>query len=88
MDMPPAAREPERITRRICEAIKGQIASGLLGPGSSEHILGHDGGNHRNDQRSDEQRDFLDVHGDYASPTGHSNARRHSGKLVKKALGE
>ncbi|SDE01119.1 MocR-like pyridoxine biosynthesis transcription factor PdxR [Belnapia rosea] len=34
MAMPPAAREPERITRRICEAIKDQIALGLLGPGS------------------------------------------------------
>lgn len=26
---------PERITRRICDAIKAQIASGVLGPGSS-----------------------------------------------------
>ena len=43
---------------------------GLLGPGSGEHVLGHDRGDDRNDQRSDEQRDFLDVHGDYASPEG------------------
>ena len=28
------AQAPERITQRICEAIKGQIASGLLGPGA------------------------------------------------------
>ncbi len=46
---------------------------GLIGPGSGEHVLGHDSGNHRNDQRSDEQRDFLDVHGDYASPEGSLN---------------
>jgi GntR family transcriptional regulator / MocR family aminotransferase len=32
--MTPAAPAPARITRRICEAIKGQIASGLLGPGA------------------------------------------------------
>ena len=43
---------------------------GLLGPGPGEHVLGHDRGNDRDDQRSDEQRDFLDVHGDYASPKG------------------
>lgn len=32
--MAPEAPTPERITQRICEAIKGQIASGLLGPGA------------------------------------------------------
>jgi GntR family transcriptional regulator/MocR family aminotransferase len=32
--MAPEAPAPARITQRICEAIKGQIASGLLGPGA------------------------------------------------------
>lgn len=32
--MTPDAQAPARITRRICEAIKGQIASGRLGPGA------------------------------------------------------
>jgi GntR family transcriptional regulator/MocR family aminotransferase len=32
MKLKPSA--PVRVTRRICEAIKGQIASGLLGPGA------------------------------------------------------
>src|SRR3712207_5711411 len=32
--MAPEAPAPERITQRICEVIKGQIASGLLGPGA------------------------------------------------------
>ncbi len=32
--MAPDAPAPARITQRICEAIKGQIASGLLGPGA------------------------------------------------------
>src|ERR687889_1539343 len=31
--MTSAAPAPARITQRICEAIKGQIASGQLGPG-------------------------------------------------------
>jgi len=29
-----ASEPPERVTRRICEAIKAQVASGLLGPGA------------------------------------------------------
>ncbi len=32
--MAPEAPAPARITQKICEAIKGQIASGLLGPGA------------------------------------------------------
>jgi GntR family transcriptional regulator/MocR family aminotransferase len=32
--MTPEAPAPERMTQRICEAIKGQIAAGLLGPGA------------------------------------------------------
>ena len=37
--------------------------------GSGEHVLGHDCGDCRDDQRSDQQRDFLNVHGAIASPT-------------------
>ena len=32
--MTPAVPVPARITQRICEAIKGQIASGRLAPGA------------------------------------------------------
>jgi GntR family transcriptional regulator/MocR family aminotransferase len=32
-EMTPDTPAPDRITRRICEAIKGQLAAGLLGPG-------------------------------------------------------
>src|SRR5688500_3525457 len=32
--MTPAAPVPARVTQRICEAIKGQIASGRLAPGA------------------------------------------------------
>ena len=32
--MPPEALPPERITQRICEAIKNRIATGLLAPGA------------------------------------------------------
>ncbi len=50
----------------------GGSRAGLLRPSSGEHVLGHDGGHNRNDQRSDEQRDFFHVHGDHASPKGPS----------------
>ena len=43
-------------------------ACGLLGTGSSKHVLGHDCGDCRDDQRSDEQHDLLNVHGEIASP--------------------
>ena len=33
--MPPEALPPERITQRICEAIKNRIATGLLAPGGA-----------------------------------------------------
>ncbi len=39
-----------------------------------KHVLGHESGDNRDDQRSNEQCYFLDVHGDYASPKGPLNA--------------
>ena len=46
----------------------GRGSSSLLCTGSGEHILGHDSGNYRNDQRSNEQSEFLHIHGAIASP--------------------
>ena len=42
--------------------------SGLLRAGAGKHVLGHDGGDHRNDQRSNEQSELLHIHGAIASP--------------------
>ena len=46
----------------------GGRGSGLLRSGAGEHVLGHDRGDHRDDQRSDEQRELLHIHGAIASP--------------------
>ena len=62
--------------------------SSLLRAGASEHILGHDGSNYRNDQRSNEQRELLHIHGEIASPCGPLEQPHTSDKLVKKPLGE
>ncbi len=40
----------------------------LLRAGAGEHVLGHDRGDHRDDQRSNEQRELLYIHGEIASP--------------------
>jgi len=40
----------------------------LLRAGTGEHILGHDRGDDRDDQRSNEQRELLHIHGEIASP--------------------
>ena len=46
----------------------GGRGSSLLRSGACEHILGHDCGNHRDDQRSNEQSELLHIHGAIASP--------------------
>ena len=46
----------------------GGSGSSLLRAGAGEHVPGHDRGDHRNDQRSNEQRELLHIHGEIASP--------------------
>ena len=58
--------------------------SSLLRTCAGEHILGHDGGDHRNDQRSNEQSELLHIHGAIASPkTGPLNSLRHQAKWLR-----
>ena len=73
-----------RATRTLGPSGTAGAAAAASAPGSGEHVLGHDCGNHRNDQRSDEQRDFLDVHGDYASPKGPLISDDHQAKWLRK----
>ncbi len=46
----------------------GGCGGSLLSSSPCEHILGHDGGNHRDDQCSNEQSELLHIHGVIASP--------------------
>ena len=66
----------------------GGSSSGLLRAGAGEHILGHDRSDYRDDQRSNEQRELLHIHGEIASPDGPLEQPQKSDKLVKKPLGE
>ena len=42
----------------------------LLGACSGEHVLRHDGGDRRYQQRTNQKHDLFSVHGEIASPEG------------------
>src|SRR6185369_2410660 len=46
----------------------GGRRGGLLSSSPCEHVFGHDGGDHRDDQCSNEQSELLHIHGVIASP--------------------